>query len=156
VQSRVDPAIDKDCPASKKARKSPTNCSPSLKQLQGTVGEDKKLTLDGWEAKLIAEGHSHPRPHSSARGWVLEAAADPAGFEAVFRHHRPLLGDNGHPGAFADQVKDITMAKEVTRLAGPGIAHHRRLAGGADKIRREIHRGGAEDARPPGGCRQWR
>jgi len=66
--SRVDPAIDKDSPGFKKAQEIADELLAQLNNFKELFGEDKKLTLDGWEAKLIAEALASA-PHSSARGW---------------------------------------------------------------------------------------
>lgn len=136
LQSRVDQEAEKAAPGFKRAQ---DVADELLAQLSGfeRLATEKKLNLDGWEAKLLAEDIRVRAGFLRSR-LLLEQAADPAGFEAVLAVVGPLLAEMDAQGPYAGQVKEITASTGEDDPAGAQKGRVAALAAGADKVRREV------------------
>ncbi len=136
LQSRIDPAGEKSNPGYKKAQDLADELLAQINNFPA-LQTDKKLNLDGWESKLLAED-SRARAAFLRSRLILDQAADPAGYEAVFTVIGPLLAEMDSQGPFVDQVKGIAAMGAEDDGDGAQKARIAAIAAGADKIRREI------------------
>jgi hypothetical protein len=125
LQPRVDPdGWEKTNPGYKRAQDVADELNKAVRSFAAFV-EGDKLTLDGWEAKLLAED-------VRTRAAFLRATQSLArtDYEEVFKVIGPIITEMTNQGPFAEQVKDVPgdddRKSRVTTLADA-----------VDKMRRE-------------------
>jgi hypothetical protein len=163
LQSRVDPEGEKAAPGFKRAQdiaeeligrldsftafvddnekeKEPAKEPPKGKGKEPPKPKGKgpkKLTLDGWEARLLAED-ARARAAYLRANQIATQTNDPAALEEAFKVIGPLLAEMESQGPFATQVSAIAGAPAE---GDPGADQGQRVAGlaaGVDRVRQEL------------------